>query len=175
LRSCGGQLVSETFTDAPSQNEGVVARTRQGRMLPCQQAGDQNTCLKVRFTRTRRFRFAYLEVISKVVPKIWARTNSAMVDGIGGLEGSNWKKEGYLDRKSDATEGRRGSTQQTLQGENLLAGKHRIANKVLGLSKMCARLRAGGFRVRRKKSWGRTIECLAGRGKTQKSKSKDKL
>jgi len=46
-----------------------------------------------------------------------------MVDGIGGLEGSNWKKEGYLDRKSEATEGRRGSTQQTLQGENLLAGK----------------------------------------------------
>ncbi len=31
---------------------------------------------------------SYLEVISKVVPKIWARTNSAMVVGLTGTDGT---------------------------------------------------------------------------------------
>lgn len=84
-------------------------------MLPCQQAEDRNTCSRVRQEWTRRFRIAYLEVISKVVPKIWARTNSAMVGRSGVLEGSNWKNEGYRDRKSEATEGQQGSTQQIFQ------------------------------------------------------------
>ena len=64
---------------------GGGVRTRQDQMRPCRQAVDLNTYI------SRRQRFSkleekeewlssssYLEVISKVVPKIWARTNSAI-------------------------------------------------------------------------------------------------
>lgn len=55
--------------------------TRRDRKRPCRRAASRCTCLLhqrviARHTRAAR---SHLLVISKVVPKIWARTNSAMV------------------------------------------------------------------------------------------------
>jgi hypothetical protein len=53
-------------------------------MRPSQLVGDPSTCEKISFFRRKHVAYtplgpAYLEVISKVVPKICARTNSAML------------------------------------------------------------------------------------------------
>jgi len=48
-------------------------------------------------TRAKRMFCPYLLVISKVVPKIWARTNSAMAKDVADLVGGvRWKREGSV-------------------------------------------------------------------------------
>lgn len=57
--------------------------TRQAQRLPFLQVADPCTYSSVKIARSERFvrkqGLMYLLVISKVVPKIWARTNSAMM------------------------------------------------------------------------------------------------
>jgi hypothetical protein len=58
--------------------------TKPDQMRPCQPVGDPSICEKISFLSQDNVAYfvaypAYLDVISKVVPKIWARTNSAML------------------------------------------------------------------------------------------------
>jgi hypothetical protein len=55
-----------------------MIRTKRDQKLPCQPAGDRNIYLNQLCRRRPTAYPAYLDVISKVVPKICARTNSAM-------------------------------------------------------------------------------------------------
>lgn len=56
--------------------------TRRDQRHPCPQAASPSTCRRIStgaHGRVEVIGAAYLEVISKVVPKIWARMNSAIV------------------------------------------------------------------------------------------------
>lgn len=64
-------------------------------MLPYRRVGDPSTYGHVNSAGPVRWTGQhYLEVISKVVPKIWARTNSAMMKTMYGLSTKGEAKDG---------------------------------------------------------------------------------
>jgi hypothetical protein len=89
----GGAGRRESVYAAPQEVIRRDIRTRQDRMHPFPPAGGQSTCGSNQFLVGHNTGAsppqspAYLDVISKVVPKIWARTNSAMMEGRGDCVG----------------------------------------------------------------------------------------
>ena len=74
--------------------------TKPARRLPCLPAAGRCTCLSVNENSRLplRPRIVYLLVISKVVPKIWARTNSAMMAVTQGeLYRKKWQRRTRLE------------------------------------------------------------------------------